>query len=163
MNDYYDRKSTTNSDGTPLFATDRDKSSETATVLLLREKLECDIYAFGPLCPVDFYAIADGRLVGVLELKSRSHSSKQFPTVFLNVRKWLALKMAMVGLGCSGLFVVRFTDGVYYIKVDDIPTKGNVRMGGTKRIVKSQTDIEPVIHVPVKMMKYMGKSPEMYQ
>ena len=90
-------------------------------------------------------------MVGCGELKTRSHSSSQYRTVFLNVRKWLALLMAENGLGVPSVFVVRFTDCVKWIKIADIDgTK--IRIGGCKQIVKSRNDIEPVIEVPVRSM-----------
>ena len=48
---------------------------------------------------VDFFALRDGMLVGVLELKSRSHTSTTYSTVFLNVRKWGSLMLYHLG-GC---------------------------------------------------------------
>lgn len=151
---YYQRTFRTNSDGGPLFANDLDKRNEADVQALVEEKWNCQVLPFGPLCPVDFYALRDGRPVGVLELKSRQHASDKYPTVFLNVRKWLALRMASLGMGCPAVFIVRFTDGIYYVPVDEIDTKV-LTMGGTNTIVKSHTDREPVFHVAVASMKRM--------
>jgi hypothetical protein len=151
---YYERQSVPNSDGTPLFAIDYDKEKESEVSLLIEKKLECKIHHFGRLCPIDFYAVRHGRLVGLIELKSRNHSSSTHSTVFLNIRKWLALKMAQVGLAVPAVYVVRFNDCIMYIKIDDIDTT-KIRITGTKKIVKSNTDVEPIIEVPVSSMKLL--------
>lgn len=150
--DYYTRTATRNTDSSPLFAVGLDKANEAETCKILSELWKCQIHPFGRLCPVDFYAVRDGRLVGVLELKSRTHPSTQYPTVFLNCRKWLALILAQTGLGCPAVFVVRFTDGLRYAPLAAIDAS-RIRIGGTAQIVKSSTDIEPVIEVPVCKMK----------
>lgn len=149
---YYQRTIRTHTDGGPLFANDLDKRYEADIQALVEEKWNCQVLPFGQLCPVDYYAIRDGRIVGVLEIKARQHESGKYPTVFLNVRKWLALRLASLGMNCPAVFVVRFTDGIYYIPVDEIDTK-QMTLGGTHGIVKSHTDREPVIHVPVASMK----------
>jgi hypothetical protein len=150
--DYYSRTATLNTDGSPLFAIGYDKENEGETCGLLSRVWKCEIRPFGRLSPVDFYAVRDGRMVGVLELKSRTHANNKYPTVFLNVRKWTALMMAGMGLAVPALFVVRFTDGVFYANVGEIDAR-RWKIGGTKEIVKSQSDIEPVIEVPVATMK----------
>ena len=155
MAPYMDRTESTNSDGTPLYASDYDTKQEQIICAALEEAWKCSVKPFGRLCPVDFYAVRDGRLVGVIEAKSRSHTSDKFPTVFFNVRKWLALNMAQAGLGVPAIFVSRFTDQIKFIRMDKVDAS-RVRIGGTKNIVKSHTDIEPVIEVPVISMTKLG-------
>jgi hypothetical protein len=149
---YYTRPTTTkNSDGTPLYAVGYDKENEEAVCKLLSEKWKCEIHPFGRLCPLDFYALKDGRLVGVLELKSKSYPHDKYKVAYLNVRKWLALVLAENGLGCPGIFVVKFSNEVRFIPVAKV-NASKVKIGGCKEIVKSHTDIEPVIEVPVMSM-----------
>lgn len=154
--DYYSRGITLNTDNTPLFACGLDTKNERDTIAALEAAWKCQIKPFGKLCPVDFFALRDNRVVGVLELKSRTHPLKKYPTVFLNVRKWLALKMASYGMGCPAIFVVKFLDGIFFIPVDEIPV-GQVSIGGTKQRVKSHTDIEPVFEVSVNLLKELTR------
>lgn len=149
---YYDRTVSINTDGTPLFAIDYDKSSEDELRKYLGDKWHCHIYPFGRLCPIDFYAIKDGRIVGLLELKTRHHQSGKYSTVFLNFRKWTALIMGKIGMGVPALFVVKFDDSVKYIEIGNVDAT-KIRMGGTNGIVKSHTDVEPVIEVDINLMK----------
>lgn len=149
---YYDRSQITHLDGTPIFQTAEDQASEAYVAEVLASKWRCQIQSFGALSPVDWFAARDGRLVGVLELKSRGHPAAKYPTVFLNVRKWLALSLASIGLGCPAIFVVRFSDSIRWIPLIDIDA-GAQRIGGCSRLVKSGNDIEPVIDVPILGMR----------
>lgn len=152
MGNYYLRGETINSDGTPLFAIDYDKSNEDEVRSALEKAWKCEIKPFGRLCPIDYYSTRDGRMVGLLELKSRTHESTKYATVFLNVRKWIALLMGQNGLGVPAVFVVKFIDGIFYISVGDVDAS-KTKIGGTSKIVKSGSDIEPVIEVPISSMK----------
>jgi len=149
---YYNRDLGKNSDGTPIYANRADAENERLVIDAIQDAWKCEVRSFGKLCPIDFYALRDNRIVSVLELKSRTHKKADYPDVFLNVRKWLALSMASLGIGCPAIFVVKFTDGIYYVKVSEIQP-GSVEMGGTSKIVKSRTDIEPVFRVGVQLLK----------
>lgn len=151
---YYARGKILHLDGTSVFQNESDRRNEEEIAALLSRQWRCLIRPFGALCSVDWFAERDGRLVGVLELKSRGHESGKYPTVFLNVRKWLALSLATVGLGCPAIYVVRFSDGVYWCRVAEIDARVT-RMGGCSTIVKSHNDIEPIIVVQLAMMKRM--------
>ena len=146
--DYYERETHANSDGSPLFCADIDKDNETEIKSLLEEKWNCTIKPFGKLCPVDFYALRDNRICAVIELKTRSHKHNKYNDVFLNLRKWFCLMLSENRLGCPALFVVKFIDKIGYVRVGQIDVK-NISLGGCSRVVKSNTDIEPVINVPI--------------
>jgi hypothetical protein len=96
--------------------------------------------------------------VGVGELKSRTHPRSQHPTVFLNLRKWLALCLAQAGLGVPAVFVVKFTDMVGWVSINQIDAT-RVRLGGCTRTVKSRNDIEPVIEVSCDLLKEFRTQP----
>jgi hypothetical protein len=148
---YYDRSVGTHLDGSPIFKTEIDERNENEVSAAIAAAWRCNVRSFGRLSPIDWYAERDGRLVGVLELKSRSHPSSKHPTVFLNVRKWLTLAMASMGLGVPAIFVVRFEDQTLWVPLSKVDAS-SVRMGGCSRIVKSRSDVEPVIEIPVKDM-----------
>jgi hypothetical protein len=149
---YYDRSSRANSDGTQLFATRQDARHENDVAARLGVMWSCQMQRFAPLCPVDWYATRHGRMAALVELKSRSHERGRYPTVFLNARKWLALTMGSMGFGVPAVFVVRWTDALGFVLVGDIDAS-RPRIGGCSRIVKSRSDIEPVIEVPIDAMK----------
>jgi hypothetical protein len=151
---YYDRSNVRHIDGTHVFATAEDSRNELEVAAVLREVWGCELHRFGALSPVDWYSARDGRVSGLLELKSRTHRHDQYPTVFLNVRKWLALSMGAVGLGVPAGFVVRFTDGVAWIPIADVDASRQ-RIGGCSGRVKSRSDVEPVIEIPVASLRVL--------
>lgn len=145
---YYDRAPTTHIDGTPIFATAEDAAAEQEVFAAVARVWGCEIYPFGPLSPIEAYATRHGRLVGLLEVKHRSHSYGHYPTVFLNVRKWLALILGSSGLGVPAVFAVRYEDGIWTIEVNRVDAR-RVSIGGTRQVVKARSDIEPVIEIPI--------------
>ena len=142
--DYYERASHANSDGTPLFAGNKDKQYEDETAEIIEQAWRCQIHKFGQLAPIDYYAIRDGRMVGLLELKSRSHAHGKYPTVFLNVRKWLALVMGAAGMAVPAMFIVRFTNGLYYIPVAEVDAT-KIIIGGPRRSSRATVTSSPLL------------------
>ena len=134
-----------------IFTTPRDTANELEVAAALERVWNCQIYAFGPMTPLDFYALRDGCLAAVLECKTRSHASDLYPTVFLSVRKWLALTLAEAGLGVPGVFVVRFVDGIRWVHVHDVDGSA-VTMAGTRSDVIGRAGVEPVVLVPIDRM-----------
>ena len=153
---YYERVSTTFVDGSPVFKSEEDERNEGAVAGDIERAWGCDARSFGKLAPIDWWFSRHGRVVGVGELKSRTHPYSQYPTVYLNVRKWLALLLAANGMGVPAVFVVRFSDCTKWIPVTEIDAS-SVSIGGLTRTVKSRNDIEPVIEVPVIKMRMLGE------
>ncbi len=149
---YYDRAGGLATDGTPTFATRQDAESEREVAALLSQRWSCEFHPFGALADIDWWMSRHGRIVGVGEIKTRSHAVAQYPTVFLNVRKWLALMLAGNGLNVPALFIVRFSDGLRYLPVAEVDASA-LRVGGCRQRVKSVSDVEPVIEVPVAGMR----------
>ena len=110
---YYDRENIVHIDGTRIFQNKEDSSNENDVASAVETLWKCSVRRFGALSPIDWFAERDGRVVGLLELKSRPHQRLKFPTVFLNVRKWLSLVVGSVGLCCPAIFVVKFNDGIF--------------------------------------------------
>lgn len=151
MSDYYARKSSTFVDGSEIFKSAEDEASESEIASILEKTWKCECRGFGKLAPLDWFFVRNGRLVGIGELKTRSHKSDKYTTVFLNSRKWLALLFGSIGLGVPAVFVVRFEDCVMWINASEIDST-RLRIGGCKQIVKSRNDVEPVIEVVIKEM-----------
>lgn len=152
MGSYYERATKRHTDGSPVWDTEEDARNESEAQKIIEAKWQCELHRFGQMAALDWFATRHGRMMALIELKSRTHASDHYPTVFLNVRKWLALMLGEAGLGCTGLFLVKFTDGLFWIPVAQVDgTKHKV--GGLKLIKKAVSDIEPVIEVPVASMK----------
>ena len=152
MTSYYDRTPTINSDGAPGFTAPIDTANEDKLRARIEQAWGCELKRFGKLCAIDFYALRHNRMVGLVEIKCRHHPMNQYPTVFLNVRKWLALQLAQQGLGVPAMFVVGFDDAVRFIPINEVNTS-DIRMAGTTHLVKSHADIEPIIYIQLDTMK----------
>jgi hypothetical protein len=151
---YYSRQPATHMDGSLIFQTAEDRAVEKSVAQLVETAWQCNVKPFGALSTVDWFAEENGRMVGVLELKNRAHASTKYPTVFLNVRKWLALQLAAIGLGCPAIFVVKFEDGVFWIPIADVDAT-NHRISGCSqaRAVRAVSQVEPIIEVDISAMR----------
>lgn len=154
---YYSRESITHVDGTRIFQTPEDRARESAVAARLAGIWKCEVLHFGALSPIDWYATRDNRITGLLELKDRGHSSDKYPTVFLSVRKWLALQLGNIGFGKPAAFVVQFTDGIWWVRLANVDPR-RIRMGGCtrRRAVTSESDWEPIIEVQIQSMRKLA-------
>jgi hypothetical protein len=156
---YYDREPSTHIDGTAVFQTPADLAAEAAVAAELEHAWRCKLHQFSELCPIDRYAVKRGRVAGLVEIKVRAHATTTYPTVWLNARKWLALMLTGLGLCCPAVFVVRFTDGIRWIRLGDVDAS-LVTMGGVdraRRPLALRGDQEPVIDVWVDRMHQLGE------
>jgi hypothetical protein len=152
---YFNRDSLTHLDGSRIFQNAGDRAAEEAVAAQLASAWGCEIHRFAGLSVLDWFATRQGRMVGVLELKARSHPIAQYPTVFLSVRKWLALQFGALGLGVPGIFVVRFADALKWIPVADVDASA-VRLTGGIRRNRGASDIEPLIDVPIAALRALS-------
>lgn len=156
MSTYYDRRPTT-IDGQSAFANAHDKANEEDVRAAIESAWGVEIRRYGGhFDAIDFYALRGQKIAAHLELKSRTHESTKYPTVFLNVRKWMALTMTWLNMGVPSLFIVRFTNEIRWIDVKNVDAR-NIRLGGCSRVVKAKSDIEPVIEVPIGQMNTLRK------
>lgn len=152
MGDYYSRTATL-VEGMPSFCTIEDRGREDEVKAMIERAWKVELHRYGGhFSEIDWYAVRDGQPVANVELKSRSHASSLHKTVFLNLRKWIILMVAHAGTGLVPIYVVRFTDKVMWIDVRTVDAR-EIKMGGLKHRVKGQSDIEPVIEVPVASMR----------
>lgn len=158
--DFYERKP----DGTS-YKTAEDERNEKEAAKDLAEYFsqrgdgECEFHPFAKYDPLDWWVERNKHMVGVAELKCRSHASTTHGTVWLAVRKWLAMRLAECGFGVKAIFAVRFTDGLFYIPLYDVDASKHIWGGcGKNRAVNSQNTTEPMIEVPVADMRLVKKN-----
>lgn len=135
-------------------ASKRDCALEKAVMSALSFAWNMKMGSFGRFAPLDFYAFRNDRLVGLMELKTHPYDIGKYPTTQLNLRKWGWLRLYK-DLGVKVLYLKMFGKDLYYIDVDDIKVDDAIRMGGCHKYVKSVTDIEPVINIPVDDFKFV--------
>ena len=149
---YYDRTPVRRLDGSRHFTSREDIQAEDEVAALVTAACRHTLHRFGTLCAIDWWAERDGRLSGLVELKTRAYASDRWPCAWLNLRKWLALQLASRGTGVPALYVVKFTDRIGWVTLDEIDAR-QIKVGGLRQIVKSPNDIEPVIYVPIVQLK----------
>ena len=143
-----------NSDGTFHFSNPEDAAKEKAFIDLAETEWKCSMHRYGITAPVDFYASRHGRPAAHVELKARSHASDRYDTVFLSLRKWLALQLLSAGTGLPAFYAVAFTDKTGYIEIQSV-NASRVEVNG-RNAQRTRTDREPLIHVPVASLQWMG-------
>jgi len=138
----------THIDGTPIFQTPQDRANEQQFATVLETSWGCELRHFGPLCAIDWYASRYGRVVGLLELRCRTHASGEYPTVFLSCQKWLALSFAANAFGCPALYVVGFTDDIRFVSIEKVDARHPMVRGNAREPHR----FEPMIEVPIELM-----------
>lgn len=161
---YYDRQPRTTIGGLEVFETPEDMKIQRETADVLEKVWKCEIHRFyGQFNPIDYYAVRDGKVVvAFLEIKGRHHLMDKYPSVYLNVRKYMGLMMGMVAMGVPSFFVPSFSDGtIYYVPIGMVPVGPKyLKMGGTTERVKSSTDQEPVFCVPNNVFRKINMQAE---
>lgn len=159
-NDYYSREGDPlEYDEFPSFTLPADIENQTEVANLLGGYWHCTPRHFGRWAPIDWYLERDGKVKALAELKCRTHPSTEHATVWINVRKWLALMMASQGMGVPSFFIAKFTDTILWIRVAEIDAR-NFIIGGCRKAVKTETDRrEPLIDIPIKDMQVLKQKP----
>jgi hypothetical protein len=141
------RKPLLHDDGSWVYQTPEIRAAQRKVADDLGRRWCCQICDFPLLTPVDWYGERHGRIVSVLELKSRNFESTRYPTTFLAMRKWMLLSEYACGLAVPALFVVKFTDGLRYILIKQVDARHH-------RIVETaEYGREVVIDVPVDRLR----------
>lgn len=146
-----DRSNIVHLDGTRIFQTAEDLRGQSEVADAISAAWNCELHSFGALAPIDWYALRYGRMVGVLELKGRDYGFDQYPTIFISVRKWLALTLAATALGTPAIFVAKFSDGIWWVPLADIDTSHITITGWSKP--RARNDTEPLIRIPTSQLR----------
>jgi hypothetical protein len=145
---YADRKK--NEDGT--FANEEDHAAEERVKAALEAAWKVTLVKRpGRYEPIDFDILYDGVKVGVVEVKHRTQSMKDFGVVWFNHRKRRAMQK-VVDEGLTAIFAVEFTDGIVWIDYNDIDLTRTV-IGGCRDYVKGSLDREELIEIPLEEMR----------
>ena len=158
MSDYHLRLAGRAVDGTVMAATPEDDRREREVARRLEVAWGCVLHRLPHLNPIDYYAETSQRLSAHVEIKVRSHTPTKYPTVFLNVRKYLNLLNAYLFTGVPSYFAVGFSDGqIGWISVADVVPGPVIRMAGTQRAARLASDYEPVIDVSVASLTFLDE------
>lgn len=94
----------------------------------------------------DFLAYENDRPAAFVEIKNRKNPSTQYPTLILSAKKYM-WGLAYMRLNVCAIIVVRWTDGIYWMKIDQ-GAAPDIRYGG-RSDRGDPKDIELLVHLPV--------------
>lgn len=125
----------------------------------------CDWQQMGPYSPFDVYLLREKRIVAFAEIKTRGdRACHTFPTVMINLDKWFTLMQAEIGLSIAGLFVVAFSDGIWWVRIGTLPVnhyKICYRGRADRPAVKN--DVMPSVEVPSGEFKRLCASDGIFE
>lgn len=136
----------------PIFQKPSDLKAQGEVAAIVGQKWECTLKRMGPLDRLDCYAFRGETILFFAEIKCRDVSSGEYPTVFLSFQKYLAMREVGSCFGLPVLYVIRYTDGVRYIDVMDLPLPQKLVAKGRPPRPGAVSDIEPIIEIPVDLM-----------
>jgi hypothetical protein len=140
--------------GTSQLTPPADVAREDACADELAALWGCTVHRFPPLTAVDYYAERDGRVVGVIEIKTHPHPSTLHSRCYIDAHKLLALDLAALSFGVPAILIKRFTDGMFSIRVGDIDRATPVRVMG--RQDRGRDERHPAVAIPVVSMHLVG-------
>lgn len=146
MTNHY-RPPTRMRDGSISYQAPEDAVAERVVSDAIRREWGWTLRRWPSLAPIDFYAEARERLVGLVEVKGKGHRMGQYPDEWVSVAKVLSLQRAELGLGVPAFLVIRWADGhVGYIHAWQ--ARGSLEMLSRRRESPAPSDREPIIRVP---------------
>lgn len=136
------------------FESPGDTAAERAVGARLAAAWGCQIHFFGRFNPLDCYAEMGGRMAALVEVKSRSHKSTAYPTIFLSVRKHFCLTLASTLYCVPATFVAGFSDDkVGWCAIGEIDASKHI-IGGHND-PRTRNDREPLIEVPISQLLWL--------
>jgi hypothetical protein len=141
------------------YANDTDTRNEAEVAEVLEQAWRCTLHRFARYSPLDYWAERAGRMVGLVEIKQRSHEHDRYATTYLTVRRWLAMRQAELGLGVPARYVVRFTDSIRWVPAAEVDATNVELVGHQVRAEhRHPAEVEPTILIPIASMRVVGPS-----
>lgn len=126
-----------------------DKANERYVANEIEKTWKVKLVPTGFLSPVDYlvYSIRND-LLGAIEIKSRRHTFREFPSIYVSERKYKALQEFP-----NGWFFVKYkNDVIKYLNIKNIDPS-RVIMAGRRDRVNAPNDIERIIDVPISKLE----------
>lgn len=140
----------------PQWETSKDRRNESDVARILESRWDCRLHKMPKSYRLDYFATRDRNPVAFIEVKCRTHSFNQFPTLILSLGKYLSAQSISSATGIPSLLVARFPDSLAYVSLmNDFP----ISMGGRTATARDERDFEPVIEIPTeRMVKLYGSN-----
>lgn len=101
----------------------------------------------------------DGRIIGFIEVKTRTIAKSKFPTYIISMSKIQMAKSMFDTSKQPTFLVVQWTDAIGWCRIDSFEEIPPFKIGGrTDR--GDEQDIEPVLHIPIHLFRDIKDPPE---
>lgn len=134
-----------------IYQTAADKTEERRIAQQLATRWRCSAHEFPELSPIDWYLHRGPTLCALIEIKRKTRTFTQYPTVFLDVLKYWALQSSSLAFRAPGLFVVECTDGLFCADVRHVIGLSVSVVGRRDR--ENPNDVRPAIAMPLRLFK----------
>ena len=135
-----------------ILHTSKDIAEENSAAWRLALAWDCSLNRYPQMARIDWFISRGDSLVAFAEMKRRYVNHDTYQTVYLSFAKWCALIDASVSASCSAMIVYVFNDGIWFADASDIDPRA-VKILGRKDRDDVETDLEPIIEVPVSLLK----------
>jgi hypothetical protein len=136
----------------PIYETESDRRNEVSVQEFLTTKYSCRYEKTAHLATADaILSNADGVPWAVLEVKTRKNSSTKYPTYMISANKVNGMMQLAEERGCVPLLVVKFTDGIFAIKL----RRGFDTASGGRQDRGDFRDIETCVYIPMERFRQL--------
>ncbi len=137
-----------------MLETAADKDREEAITRDICRAWSCKAGSLGRYSRVDRYLYNGDKLRCAIEIKARANrDSNTFPTVLLNLDKFMNLAYLEALTRLPAYYFVLFKDGLYYVDVRQVRNCPIVVRGRKDRNL--QNDVEPCYEIPITEFRRM--------
>lgn len=137
-----------------MHETESSLHSEGQLAKRLEKAWECSLRKLTVPYRVDFALEKEGAVQAWVEVKCRNYPSTRYPTLMISVLKWETGIMRAQATGLPFIIAIGFADGIKYYRYSS-EHKVSFTWGGRTRLTRDQSDIEPVVHIPMELFKIL--------
>ena len=103
----------------PIYEDSASKADESRIAKVVEQLWKCKVEKLPRKNYVDYALMRDKELSAYAEVKSRKNERNKYPTWMVSLEKWMyAKRIAEVSNGVPMLFIVEWTDGIYWLRQD---------------------------------------------
>lgn len=139
------------------YETESTLRSESQVARRLESAWGCSLRKLTVSYRVDFALEKDDSVRAWLEVKCRNYPSSRYPTLMISVLKWETGILHTLATGLPFIIAAEFTDCIKFYRYSD-KHKVNYKWGGRTRVARDNSDIEPVVHIPLELFKVLKEN-----
>jgi hypothetical protein len=137
-----------------MYETEESLSAESYIAERLETAWSCTLEKQPISYRIDFAGVRDNEIRFWAEVKCRECESTRYSTLMLSVNKWVTgLNLARL-TGLPFILVIGYSDCIKYLLCNPNEIlQVTYKWGGRTRKTRDSADIEPVVHIPLKLFK----------